>query len=114
MRARIAYINYTKNLRIFNILKYFCVVYVNDLPQCVEAAAKLFADDTKLYNNILSKEDCDQLQQDLNSLAAWSRSWLLRFNEAKCVVVKIRAAIDYSYTLNGSCLECVHHQKYLG
>ncbi len=28
MRARIAYINYTKKLRIFNILNYFCVVYV--------------------------------------------------------------------------------------
>ena len=30
------------------------------------------------------------------------------------MVVKIRAAIDYSYTLNGSYLECVHHQKDLG
>ncbi len=28
MRARIAYINYTKKLRIFNILNCFCVVYV--------------------------------------------------------------------------------------
>ena len=26
------------------------------------------------------------------------------------MVIKIRAAIDYSYTLNGSYLECVHHQ----
>ena len=30
MRAHIAYINCTKKLRIFNILNYFCVVYVQD------------------------------------------------------------------------------------
>ncbi len=29
MRARIAYINYTKKLRIFNIINLFCVVYMN-------------------------------------------------------------------------------------
>ncbi len=29
MHARIAYINYTKTLRIFNILNLFCVVYVS-------------------------------------------------------------------------------------
>ncbi len=29
MRARIAYINYTKKLRIFNSLNFFCVVYHN-------------------------------------------------------------------------------------
>ncbi len=28
MRTRIAYINYTKKFRIFNILNYFCVVYI--------------------------------------------------------------------------------------
>ncbi len=31
MRARIAYINYTKKLRIYNILNLFCVVYINDI-----------------------------------------------------------------------------------
>ncbi len=29
MRARIAYINYTKKLRIYNILNLFCVVYIH-------------------------------------------------------------------------------------
>ncbi len=28
MRARTAYINYTKKLRIFNILNFYCVVYM--------------------------------------------------------------------------------------
>ncbi len=28
MCARIAYVNYTKKLRIFNILNFFCVVYI--------------------------------------------------------------------------------------
>ncbi len=34
MRARIAYINYTKKLRIFNILNYFCVVYMLNAYLC--------------------------------------------------------------------------------
>ncbi len=34
MRAHIAYINYTKQIRIFNILNYFCVVYI---LHCVES-----------------------------------------------------------------------------
>ena len=34
MRARIAYIDYTKRLRIFNILNYFCVVYIYNVVRC--------------------------------------------------------------------------------
>ncbi len=59
---------------------------------------KQFANDMKLYSNILSREDWHGLQQDLNSLAAWFISWLLKVNEAKCVVVNIRADIDYWYS----------------
>ena len=75
---------------------------------------KMFADDTKLYNNIQSKEDCDTLQSDLNKLSAWSSTWLLDFNAGKCVVLKVKKKHNYVYTLNGIALKEVEHQKDLG
>ena len=36
----------------------------------------MFADDTKLYRAIKSKEDCDILQQDLDNITDWDMIWL--------------------------------------
>ena len=63
---------------------------INDLPISIDSSIKLFADDTKLYRKIESLDDCESLQRDLNRLGAWSKEWSLRFNEKKCVVLKIR------------------------
>ena len=83
------------------------LLYVNDIPDAVVGTAKLFADDTKLYARVKDQDDCNALQDDLNSLAAWSRKWLLKFNETKCVVLKIHSAMQYVYTLNGTSLTSV-------
>ena len=88
--------------------------YVNDIPDIVSSTAKMFADDTKVYRKISSKADCDSLQSDLNELAAWSKRWLLEFNAEKCVVLRIRAALNYQYSLNGVYLKEVTSQKDLG
>ena len=90
------------------------LIYVNDMPNCVFSTAKMFADDTKLYHQIRIHEDCSILQDDLNSLAAWTDKWLLRFNATKCVVIKIKMSFLYMYTLNGHVLEQVSTQKDLG
>ena len=87
------------------------LIYVNDLPDYVSNTAKIFADDTKAYSTIDSKDECHILQKDL---ASWSRTWLLRFNASKCVVLRIRQSIQYTYTLNGIVLEAVASQKDLG
>ena len=57
----------------------FFLLFVNDMPDVVSSTAKMFADDTKLYRNIYSANDCKDLQEDLNALSAWSHHWLLRF-----------------------------------
>ena len=66
------------------------------------------------YSTIDSKDDCHILQKDLNNLSSWSRTWLLRFNAPKCVVLRIKQSIQYTYTLNGIVLETVANQKDLG
>ncbi len=62
-----------------------CVLfYVNDTLNHVKFTTKLFADDCKLYRDIRTRDDCALLQDDLDSLAAWSRGWLPRFSREKC------------------------------
>jgi len=90
------------------------LLYVNDIPQQVHSTVKMFADDTKLYRTVNSLDDCEKLQEDLNSLAAWANHWLLRFNEKKCTVLKIRQSIDYTFSLNGVTLQQDTEQKDLG
>ena len=90
------------------------LIYVNDIPDSLMATAKMFADDTKVYNKIKSLSDCEALQEDLNRLSNWSDTWLIKFNESKCVVLKIKQSLEYIYTLNGSQLCRVDGQRDLG
>ena len=47
-------------------------------------------------------------------LSVWSKTWLLKFNALKCVVLKLRGTLSYIYTLNGHDLNQVHEQGDLG
>ena len=90
------------------------VLYVNDLPDCVNSTAKLFAVDTKLYREIIDFDDCQEIQGDLNTLSAWSKIWLLRINETKCIVLQIRKCFEFIYYLNGIPLIEEDNQRDLG
>ena len=59
---------------------------------------KLFADDTKLFINIHTFSDCENLQTDLVRLQDWTKLWLLTFNSTKCKVLRLglnALAINY-------------------
>ena len=56
------------------------VIYINDILDQIKSNGLLFADDTKIYRTIVSKEDAEELQSDLFTLDKWSRDWLLGFN----------------------------------
>ena len=60
------------------------IIFINDLPDCVKSAIKIFADDTKIYREIKDKSDIKQLQDDIDSLKKWSRDCQLLFNARKC------------------------------
>ena len=59
------------------------VIYINDLPEVVKCGTYLFANDTKIFRQITTKEDALQLQSDINSLEQWSQKWLLTFHPKK-------------------------------
>ena len=85
------------------------LVYINDLPTSVSNSSVLiFADDTKCYSGISSMQESTLLQQDLDAIENWSKSWKLHFNESKFVKLSINVTSNHlptKYTI-GSTVIC--------
>ena len=93
------------------------LIYINDINNDIQSKLKLFADDSGLYREINCPEDHMILQNDLNTLAAWSDKWLMSFNIKKCVVMSITRKHKpslYQYKLCGEDLSHVTKHDYLG
>ena len=87
------------------------------IADLIESKARLCADDTKIYSVIRNFDDSLSLQQDLNQLMRWSNIWLLRFNAAKCKVMRIGNSSAVTYTMTdgttklSTVLEVVKEEK---
>ena len=94
------------------------VIYINDLPDTLSSNTLLFADDTKVFRRITSKEDALALQADLAALQRWSEKWLLRFHPDKCHVLTLGKLEDikhtFRYNISQQELEHVFEEKDLG
>ena len=96
------------------------VIFINDAPEVInnEAVPALFADDTKLYKNITSVSDCNQLQQTLRNLDVWSWNNNINFNGSKCKemsVTRKKAPVSFTYHLGSKAeLLRVDDEKDLG
>ena len=62
----------------------FFLLYINNLPDSIKCKIGLFADDSIVYNNIISITDCKMLQSDLDVF----RCLTIDSNSLKCVVQK--------------------------
>ena len=95
------------------------VIFINDAPDVInnKAIPALFADDTKLYKNITSVNDCNQLQETLTHLDTWSQDNNVKFNGSKCKVLSVtrkKAPISFPYHLGSTELSRVDDEKDLG
>ena len=93
------------------------LIFINDLPNCVQSRIRLFADDCILYRNIRSNEDTIVLQDDLNKLADWEQKWGMDFHPDKCStlhVTRSKTPILQDYILKGHKLTSEASSKYLG
>ena len=94
------------------------VIYINDLPEVTNAEMFLFADDTKLVEEINSVQDAQKLQQDIDAMERWSEDWLLKFHPDKCHVLTLGKFWNikhaHPYEIDGSILEHVDQEKDLG
>ena len=81
----------------------------NDLPSLVSSKVRLFADDCLIFEI--------SLQTDLYLLENWGNTWGMRFNAAKCNIMRVSRTRDpklFNYSLTGQVLEEVIDAKYLG
>ncbi|KAL8575235.1 hypothetical protein ACOMHN_042356 [Nucella lapillus] len=95
------------------------LTYINDLPDVVtHSKTRLFADDSMLCKDISAPADKTKLQEDLDALEKWERTWQMHFNPSKCAVMTISGsrtkASERSYTLHNQVLENTKASKYLG
>ena len=90
------------------------LIFVNDIPEYCNTNVKLFADDTKLFNNNTDRTECQDLQYDLNALSAWSKTGHMNFNASKCAVLRIKPKTSFTYSLNNTPLKEENEQKDLG
>ena len=69
------------------------LIYINDIGLNIKFRIRLFADDTLLYATVSSEDDANTLQQDLDSLVAWTTLWQMFLNRGKCKILNIARKI---------------------
>lgn len=92
-------------------------MYINDLPAGVSSGILLFADDAKLYRKISSVSDVQILQNDLDKVYQWSRTWNLKLNSSKCKSFRMTLRtrpIHATYQIDGTELEHLEQIRDLG
>ena len=50
-------------------------LYINDITEDIDSELRLFADDCVCYREIKNTEDTVKLQEDIDRLGCWARSW---------------------------------------
>lgn len=76
----------------------------------------LYADDLKIYL-VVTREDCIQLQEPLDTLIEWCRLNRLVVSVAKCLVItfhRLKCPIAFDYCVDGNVLERVDQVSDLG
>ena len=69
----------------------FFVLFINDIYENIEANTNiaLYADDTKIWHEINSNNDCNILQKDIDTLYTWSKNNKMTFHPDKCKALSI-------------------------
>ena len=71
------------------------LIFINELAEILDRAGvkvKLFADDIKVYVQIVSSHDSFKLQCALDLLTSWAQTWQLTVSVDKCCILNIGRA----------------------
>ncbi|KAJ3655193.1 hypothetical protein Zmor_014330 [Zophobas morio] len=89
------------------------VIYISDSKYSLKSLFVMYADDLKIYN-----KSCNfiVLQNDLDMVANWSCTLLLRINSAKCLVLYTNSNrnLKHDYHVHGTQLSKVDSYRDLG
>ena len=94
------------------------ILYINDLTNHVDSCEiSLYADDSKLFREILSVTDCQLVQKDLDSVSLWCETWHLKLNaENFCIMTftNKKKYLSFDYAILSQSLPRVTVVKDLG
>ena len=96
------------------------VLFINDIIHVVDKNSKilLYADDMKVFREILTQDDQYILQADIDALVKWSIQNKMKFHPNKCKVLKCslkkRNSNLFVYNMLGSALQVTDSEKDLG
>src|ERR1043165_9995136 len=67
------------------------VIFINDLSDVFSNSviSECFADDVKLYTDVTTGDDIDELQFNLDSLSDWANTWQIGISFSKCSIFDI-------------------------
>ena len=65
------------------------IIFINDLAGEMHNPMRLYADDTKVLGRAQTTDERALLQADIDACSTWARTWLMRFNIAKCKVMHV-------------------------
>ena len=96
------------------------LIHINDITENISSDIKLFADDTSLYITIDKDNQIEktrQLNEDLQTINQWAKTWLVTFNPQKTKTLFISFKTQPTIlplTFDGHNLDSVSHHKHLG
>ena len=95
------------------------LVYINDLPSVTSEGTKvkLFADDSAVYREIRTPQDCLILQKDIDNLQKWEKDNFMEFHPDKCQLLRVtnkRNPLLHNYVIHNQVVQNAEHVKYLG
>jgi hypothetical protein len=91
------------------------LIFINDIDEGLLSYILKFADDTKIFNSVSNEQDHERLQDDLNSVVAWSHNWQMEFNLTKCKVLHVgKSNQHFQYVMDNKALDSTKEEKDLG
>ena len=100
------------------------LIYINDLPLEILSPLSLFADDSKIFSRILGDKNRQKwgdydghqaLQDDLNRIQEWARTWKMEFNVNKCKIMHMgNSNTEHTYVMGSTELVTTTEERDLG
>ena len=94
------------------------ILYINDLTNHVDSCEiSVYAEDSKLFREILPVTDCQLVQKDLDRVCLWCETWHLKLNADKCCIMTFtnkNKYLSFDYAILSQSLPRVTAVKDLG
>ena len=95
-------------------IKYLFIQKSDKVQYILDSTLRLFADDALLFRSINTMNDSAILQNDIDKLVSWSKTWQMLFNVTKCHTMRMsrkKEPVLMDYYIDGQTLSPVKTQS---